>query len=230
VLVSGWRVLIVEDDPTVSYVHRELIKRSGRFRVVDIVDSGELALASLKRSQPELVILDLQLAGMNGLRLLRTLRGLDHPAEVIAVTASASPDVVRRVVQLGVIDYLVKPFEPERLEQALGLFLRRMAALKHGRFEQTQIDAYTSSGRAAPRWLPKGLAVGPLREVRGTLSDGLATSAEEIAGRLEISRVTARRYLEYLVTVGEARVELHSAGPGRPRKLYRRAGGVNSIT
>jgi two-component system response regulator DctR len=216
-----WRVVIVEDDPTVSYVHRELIHRSGRFQVVEIVASGEGALTAIGRSKPHLVILDLTLAGMDGISVLRTLRARGSDVEVIAVTASSAPQIVRSVVHLGVVDYLVKPFEPARLQQALGLFLRRLNALKTTDLGQAQIDEVTASGRTAPRWLPKGIAEGPLEHVRSVLAHAQsAVPAEAVAERVGMSRVTARRYLEYLVTAREADVEAHVAGPGRPLKLY----------
>jgi len=226
----AWRVLIVEDDPAVSYVHRELIQRSGRFEVVEIVSSGEAALMAVERAAPDLVLLDLSLQGADGVRLLRNLRARGSDVEVIAVTATSAASVVRTVLQLGAVDYLVKPFTPERLREALGRFLHRVGALRDGQLDQPEVDAITSGGPARRR-LPKGLAEKPLEAVRGALEAETGwRSAEQIAARIGMARVTTRRYLEYLVTMREADVELHSDGPGRPCKLYSSRAGAHLRT
>jgi len=124
-------------------------------------------------------------------------------------------------VHLGVVDYLVKPFAPERLRQALGLFAHRMHALREGHLAQAEVDRLCASGRRAARTLPRDLAEETLAEVRGTLEHTTgALSAAQVAGLTGVSRVTARRYLEYLAAAGEVTVHSVADGPGRPVKAY----------
>ena len=77
---------------------------------------------------------------------------------MIAVTAARGAQVVRDCVHLGVVDYLVKPFAPERLRQALGLFAHRMQALHDGELAQGEVDRLCASGRKPARALPRDLA------------------------------------------------------------------------
>ncbi len=217
-----WRVVIVEDDAGVALVHRQVVARMAMFEVVGVAESAEQALEQLRASRPHLLLLDLSLPGADGVSLLRRLRAARMAVEVIAVTASRDPEAVRAMVHLGVVDYLVKPFPPERLRQALGFFLRRMAALGGAEMGQEQIDALCSSGRRAGRALPKGLVGATLEEVRRHVAvcDG-ARSAGDVGRATGMSRVTARRYLEDLLAPVEVTVALRGPGPGRPRRLYR---------
>lgn len=217
-----WQVLIVEDDPVVASVYQRAVASVARLEVAGIVARGEDALALLERKHCDLMLLDLRLAGMNGVTLLHKLRASGHPIEVIAVTSARSSDAVRAVVQRGAIDYLVKPFTMERLRQSLALFFYRATALQGEQLDQDDVDRICSSGRVARRWLPKGLTQTGLGRIREVLQDAeAAQTATDIAAATGMARVTARRYLEYLVATNQASVDAVAAGPGRPRKVYR---------
>src|SRR5579862_9461087 len=124
-----YQVLIVEDDPTIASVYRRTISGIGCLEVAGTVTCGEDALQFLRLHHCDLMLLDLKLAGMNGIRLLHRLRTDGHGIEVIALTATRTSAAVRTVIQRGAIDYVVKPFTVERLRQSLGLFLTRANAL-----------------------------------------------------------------------------------------------------
>lgn len=218
---EDWRVLIVEDDPEVTYLHRQLIARTPGFTVVGNVTNNEDALDEIAARRPHLLLLDLTLRGADGVALLRRLRGAGVRIEAIAVTASRRAEVVRTLVQLGVIDYLVKPFTPERLHLALSEFRRRNSSPGTTELSQEQVDALRASDREGRRWLPKGLSEAALERVRTALAAADAPiTAAEIADTVGMARVTARRYLEYLVTTQQAGSRAEALGPGRPRKVY----------
>lgn len=215
-----WRTLIVEDDATVADVHRRLVERTAGFAVVGIAPCAAEARRLLALQRPELVLLDLGLPDGDGGSLLRAMRGGELPVEVIAVTAARDSATVRRIVHLGVVDYLVKPFTPERLHEALIRFRDRIVTLTENTLDQAAVDAVAGTHGVAGA-LPRELTDDTLARVRRVLAPGAGLRADEVAERLGIARVTARRYLEYLVTVGEVAVESVPAGPGRPRKTYR---------
>lgn len=220
--MPDWRVLIVEDDPHVALIHQRVVSQMPMFTVVGTAESAEQALGMVTSTRPHLLLLDLSLPGADGLTLARTLRARAEPVEIIAVTAARTADVVRAMVHLGAVDYLVKPFSPDRMRQALGFFLRRMAAMAPEALEQGEVDDLCASGRRTARWLPKGLVAEKLQQVRTYVEQsGTGVSAEEVGTAVGMARVTARRYLEYLLTNGEVALELSSYGPGRPRRLYR---------
>jgi two-component system, CitB family, response regulator DctR len=220
--MADWQVLIVEDDQKVASIHRRIVNAQPGFQVSAIASSSEEAIAHFRRGvRFDLILLDISLPGADGTTLLRTLRA-NSSVEVIAITASREPKVVQTLLHFGVLDYLVKPFAVERLQQALLRFRDRMHALTpSGDLDQGGIDAlYTHIDR---KLLPKGLQPETLEAVRLALREAKAEfmSAEDLAQRASIARVTARRYLEYLISAQQVDMQLHHDGPGRPRKMYR---------
>jgi response regulator of citrate/malate metabolism len=219
--VAEWRTLIVEDSGAVAEVHRRLVASTPGFVVSGVARTGAEARRMTGLHRPHLILLDLGLPDTDGAQLLRALREAREPVEVIAVTAARGADVVRDCVHLGVVDYLVKPFAPERLRQALGLFAHRMQALREGELAQAEVDRLCASGRRPTRALPRDLAPETLAAVREALERAAAPlTAADVAGRTGIARVTARRYLEYLDACGEVSMLTSRAGPGRPSKAY----------
>jgi response regulator of citrate/malate metabolism len=218
---APWQVLIVEDDPVIASVYRKTVSAMARLEVAGVVVRGEDALAFMRGKPCDLLLLDLRLAGMDGVTLLHHLRSAGNPVEVIALTATRNAAAVRSIIQRGAIDYLVKPFTVERLRQSLGLFINRASALNQDVLDQDTVDRICASGRVARRWLPKGLTQDSVIRVRQALEDQPSGfSSSEVAQLTGMARVTARRYLEYLVATDQASVEALPSGPGRPRKLY----------
>jgi two-component system response regulator DctR len=217
-----WRVLIVEDDPHVASLHARLVDASPGFRTVAVAATGDDALALTIDIEPDLAIVDLSMPGSDGLGFLRDLRREGHATEVIVVTAVRDARVVREVMHLGVLDYLVKPFAPERLQQSLAAFLARVRTLRRPQLTQDEVDRVQASGAARMPRLPKGLKRSTLVAVRKALdATDHPLTAVEVGEAVGVARVTARRYLEYLEVTGAVDIERECNGPGRPRNRYR---------
>jgi DNA-binding response OmpR family regulator len=119
------RVLVVDDDPTVSDVVRRYLERAGY--EVALATDGTAALADFARQRPALVILDLMLPGIDGLEVCRRLRAGGDNTPVIMLTALG--EEIDRIVglQLGADDYVTKPFSPRELVLRAQSVLRRAA-------------------------------------------------------------------------------------------------------
>ena len=221
----SWRVMVVEDNPAVAALHRRIVDSTPYLKTAHVAVNGEHALTALRTVHPDLVILDLAMAGCDGISFLRQLRKSEMPVDVIVVTAARDGHAVDDVTRLGVLDYLVKPFTPQRLRQSLSAFaIRRHTLSTRSELCQADVDVIQASG--APRQsrrLPKGLKEATLRSVLAAFDDSPQTlSADEVGERVGVARVTARRYVEYLALMGIVEVRKEANGPGRPRSRYRR--------
>lgn len=122
-------VLLVEDDPDVRALLRRLLVRRFDCTVTE-AENGIEALEALGRSGADLVLLDLGLPLLDGVEVLEAIRRDRTHASLPVVVSTARGDaaVVTQVIELGIADYLVKPFEPETLADRLGRVLRRLRA------------------------------------------------------------------------------------------------------
>jgi len=119
------RVLVVDDDPTVSDVVRRYLEREGI--AVEVVADGEIALKRALDDPPELVILDLMLPGMSGLDVCRRLRER-LPVPIVMLTALGEEGDRVLGLEYGADDYVTKPFSPRELTLRVLSVLRRAAS------------------------------------------------------------------------------------------------------
>jgi response regulator of citrate/malate metabolism len=223
--MTAIRVLVVEDDALIAEAHAAYTQRVEGFEIVAVAHTAQRALATLRATPVDLVLLDLNLPDMNGLELCRSLRTAGIATDVLVVTSARDLAVVRAAVSLGVTHYLLKPFTFATFrEKLLGYARYRRQVLGADPVAaQHEIDrAFAALRGASPDSLPKGLDQSTLDLVLGVLrsvSDGL--SAAEVGGRMGASRVTARRYLEHLADTGRVYRSPRYGGPGRPEVEYR---------
>lgn len=121
------RILVVEDDPDILELLRLNLSQAG-FEVTT-AENGDDALVELRRSQPDLVLLDLMLPGRSGTEVCREIRGDDRLRATPVIMLTAKSEEIDRVVgfELGADDYVTKPFSPREL------VLRVTAVLRRGR-------------------------------------------------------------------------------------------------
>ena len=116
------RVLVVDDDLTVRDVVRRYLERDGH--TVTVAGDGETALRLAAGAEPDLVVLDLMLPGIDGLEVCRRLQ--EHSAvPVVMLTALGEESDRIAGLQLGADDYVTKPFSPAELALRVGSVLRR---------------------------------------------------------------------------------------------------------
>ncbi|MFD9882335.1 response regulator [Streptomyces alboflavus] len=217
------RVLVVEDDPVAADAHVLYVNRVQGFEVTATAHTAAEARRALDKTPVDLILLDLNLPDGHGLALARTLRAAGHRADVIAVTSARDLAVVREGVSLGVVQYVLKPFTFATLRDRLTRYaeFRTAAGEATG---QDEVDRALATLRApAPAALPKGLSGPTLEKVTRTLQDATpdGLTAAATADTTGLSRITARRYLEHLVTTGRAARNPQYGHVGRPELIYR---------
>ena len=219
-----YKIMIVEDDPMVAMINEQFVNRCGDFSVSDKCNNGEDALAILERESLDLVIMDVYMPRLDGIETLKKIREKDIPVSVIMVTAANDNSTVEETVRLGAIDYLVKPFTFDRFKQALEKFRSGKQVLDADRtLDQKNIDILLGNAPAVRQEQePKGIQ----DKTRERLMDCLAVSGEwltgeEISEKTELSVVTVRKYMNYLVDTGEVQGRMNYETGGRPCMLYR---------
>jgi response regulator of citrate/malate metabolism len=232
--VTDIRVLVVEDEPVASAAHAAYVGRMAGFMLAGTAPDGQSALRLLGEltaaGQPvELVLLDMNLPDLHGLDIARRMRAAGILADIIAITAVREVAIVRSAVAIGVVQYLIKPFTFATFEDKLSsyrLFRQQLTSPESGAgrtgASQSEVDQAFASLRAPSEMpLPKGLSVSTLDSVRDYLKQHSGSvSATEVMAALGMSRVTARRYLEYLADAGIASRAPRYGTPGRPENEY----------
>ncbi|MFD8807882.1 response regulator [Streptomyces sp. NPDC059597] len=215
------RVLVVEDDPVAADAHVLYVDRVPGFTAVGSAPTGAQALRLLDRTPVDLLLLDLHLPDVHGLQLARSLRAAGHQADVIAVTSARDLAVVREGVSLGVVQYVLKPFTFATLRDRLLRYADYHASAGEATGQEDVDRALAALRAPTPAALPKGLSTPTLQRVTAVLrggADGL--TAAGVAEEVGISRITARRYLEYLVESARAVRRPQYGQVGRPELMY----------
>ncbi|MBP2475819.1 response regulator of citrate/malate metabolism [Crossiella equi] len=216
------RVLVVDDDFMVAKVHSGYVARTPGFEVVGVAHTAADAIRLAGELRPDLVLLDVYLPDADGVHVLRELRaGETGDVDVIMVTAARDVDTVRAAVRGGVVHYLIKPFEYAALRDQLAHYAQVRQRLT-GAVDQAVVDQVFGARPTSAPVMPKGLTPETAKLVEEVLR-GAETdlSATEAAAEANLSRVSARRYLEHFVGAGRAEVRLRYGSTGRPERRYR---------
>ena len=117
------RILIVDDEPlNLDLLDQELAEMG---HVTERAIDGSEALAKLDTVNPDLVLLDYQMPGMNGIRVLREIRRRDQNLPVVIITAYGTIERAVEAVKAGANDFITKPFDPEHLARVVKKALER---------------------------------------------------------------------------------------------------------
>lgn len=213
------RVLIIEDDPMVAMIHKEYFKKKELTDDLNHVTSLEAAKDYLEKNKVDLIVLDNYLTDGQGVEFLPELKG--YP--IIMITAANDVQTVEAALSNGVVDYLVKPFTYERFSQAIDKVQDYVNLLSKEKINQDLIDDYLNSGRVEEEEdsLPKGLSRITLKKVIEAIQQqNTGFTTQQIADKLDISRITIRKYLNHLVNINILSEDAEYYTSGRPVSVF----------
>jgi len=218
------RVLLVEDDPMVAELNRIYLSRVKGFETVASARGASEALDLLRNHSVDLLLLDIFMPGQSGIELMEEIRRQALDVDVIFVTAARDTATIDRALKLGAVDYLIKPFEFERLKQALERYGETRRMIRGGQaLDQTELDKHLARRPAEGRiaeGLPKGLDRNTLDRVLQAIAAWPGNppwfTSEEIGQQVGISRVSVRKYFEFLCSIKVLRMEPGYGTGGRP--------------
>ena len=222
--------MIVEDDLLIAEAHRTYLSRLDGFSAVAVVhtarDAMQTAAAAASTDSPvDLVLLDLGLPDASGISLASALAGLRPAPDIIAITSERDLEMVRAAVAHGALAYLLKPFTFAAFRDRLERYRRYRSALPAGvdAASQEEVDRAMAELRVATdkSVAPKGAAPQTNDDIaRAVRDDANGATADEVAKRVGVSRVTAWRYLERLADEGTVTRTTDYGGAGRPKTRY----------
>src|SRR5699024_7875643 len=115
-------VLLIEDDPMGQEVNRQMIGKVEGFQVIAAAGSGSEGLKLAEQQKPALVVLDIFMPERDGIQPLYQLRSDGMNIDILVISAADDTDTIKKALQYGAIDYIIKPFKFARLVQALNKY------------------------------------------------------------------------------------------------------------
>ena len=222
-------VLVVDDDAMVAELNRSFIGQVPGFHCVGTASTLQQAREFLFNSDTpiDLMLLDIYMQQENGLDLLPELRQAQSAVEVIIISSAADAENIKTSLHYGVVDYLIKPFQFPRFEEALiGWRQKKSLMDNQHHYQQADLDLLLHGSPATQhdnKRLPKGLTPQTLRTLCQWIDahPGQEFSTDELAAEVNISRVSCRKYLIWLAQINILFTSIHYGATGRPVYRYR---------
>lgn len=125
--ILGKKVLIVDDAAFMRMMIKNIITKYG-YEVAGEAENGKQAVALYSELKPDLVTMDITMPEMDGIESVKAIRSLDQNANIIMISAMGQQAMVMDAIQAGAKDFIVKPFQQERVLQAIERVLNRPRA------------------------------------------------------------------------------------------------------
>lgn len=216
------KVLLVEDDPMVAFINKQYLENIGGVKVIGPVMEEKEIIEQLEKENIDLILLDVFLPKKSGIEILGNLRKKKYLVDVIVISAANKREEIKQAFAYGAIDYLIKPFNFERFEEAINKYkLRNDILHKEVNIKQKDIDCIYSINNKFCN-LPKGLNKGTLDNLLNFLSNNSnkTWTIREIAKEINLSNVTVKKYMDYLEEIDKVCVEITYGNIGRPELKY----------
>ncbi len=112
------RILVVDDSSFMRNLIKGTLAKEG-YTIVGEAKNGAEAVELYKKYKPDIVTMDITMQGMNGLEALKNIIEFDPDAKVIMVSALGQEEFVKEAIKNGAVDFIVKPFNADRLREAV---------------------------------------------------------------------------------------------------------------
>lgn len=217
------RILIAEDDFRVADIHEQFLKKIRNIELVDKTMNCKGTLQSVKKNKPDLVILDNYMPDGLGIDLIEDIRKIHSQTDVILVSAATEKDYIETAIRRGVKGIIIKPATLERFVAVIEKYMKeRETLIQKDIVDQEFLDDYFGvTSTEKPVEVAKGIDPLTLQKVKNILNNlRTGVTAEKMGEQMGASRTTARRYLEFLVSIDECYAELGYGIVGRPERHY----------
>ncbi len=114
----GARILIVDDAAFMRMMIKDILTKNG-YEIVGEAENGRVAIEKYKELQPHLTTMDITMPEMDGITAVKEIRKIDPKANIIMCSAMGQQAMVIDAIQAGAKDFIVKPFQPDRVLEAV---------------------------------------------------------------------------------------------------------------
>jgi DNA-binding NarL/FixJ family response regulator len=205
------RVLLVDDHPMVREGMKRLLEGEGGFEVVGEVDSVEEALVELERGSTEIVVMDIQLPGINGVEGTRMLKAA-HPEVKVVIVSAYGEDYLVPSIDAGADGYLLKTLPPGELVKSM-----HQAALGQSPVDSALTRHLMNQAAAGKASDGEGMPTERQQDVLKLVANGL--SSKELASRLYISQTTLKREFRNIFNLLGVNDRAHAVAEAYRRSL-----------
>ncbi|MDA8335198.1 MAG: response regulator [Peptococcaceae bacterium] len=120
----GYRILVVDDAAFMRMMIKNILTKNG-FEVVGEAENGGTAVKMFHELKPDLITMDITMPEMDGIEGVKEIRKSDPQAKIIMVSAMGQQAMVMEAIQAGAKDFIVKPFQQDRIIQAIERVMAR---------------------------------------------------------------------------------------------------------
>ena len=170
---DGAHILVVDDEESNLKVLSRLLGKDG-YRV-STATSGPEALDVLRADQPQLLLTDLKMPGMNGLELLRAARTVSPTTEVILMTAYGTVEIAVEAMKEGAYDFVTKPLKRHEILKSVGKANEKASLLAENRRLREQVEAQQQAGGSLGRIVGRSEPLRAVLETVGQVAPSEAT-------------------------------------------------------
>lgn len=114
----GIRVMVVDDAAFMRMMLKDILAKNG-YEIVGEAENGKVAVDRFKELRPDLVTMDITMPEMDGINAVRDIKRIEPNARVVMCSAMGQQAMVIDAIQAGARDFIVKPFQPERVLEAI---------------------------------------------------------------------------------------------------------------
>jgi two-component system chemotaxis response regulator CheY len=114
----GKSILIVDDAAFMRMMIKDILSKNG-YTIAGEAENGKIAVDKYSETKPDLVLMDITMPEMDGIQALKAIKGIDPSATIIMCSAMGQQAMVIEAIQSGAKDFIVKPFQAERVLEAV---------------------------------------------------------------------------------------------------------------
>ena len=195
--IGSIKVVLVEDEALVRILIKEMLQATGNIDVIGEATNGEEAVRLVKKTSPDVVVLDVNLTGIGAIETTRLLRRVDESIRLVAISPAVNPSVPLRLFETGLDGYLTKASEPQEVVQAVQVVhcgrkyldsrIARNIVLDQVSGRLSPLDILTPREIEIMTWIAKGKRVAEIATALARSPKTISTLRSRVFRKLDVN-------------------------------------------